>query len=442
MEEYSKSNKKSHNNQINLQENQKLMIKINSIKNGSGIGCLILLGVALITAAAMGSAFLIGRKSTKKITKKVENEKIEDESCKGLHFLLPDSSSPCIEQQPPSSNGTDKLCDNDSTSLLSTPSLIQDEKTKLGTSDEKRDTLNAIVSEHSKEEENSPSCDKLPVHEEELVLSETKISLLPDPDQELNEVSEARIEVIQGNEKTEVLAQQLTDTIEIDNHEEGLIQEQEKQATGDQETINLDDNSLQVTSTSNEHEPLNTAFELMKAADEDEDKEHMRRNGLKENEDEESVFVNEEGEEDDDYANNIDKDDDAQEVEDDILEGATNSSDQSNSDKMWAADSNQDLLLELKEKKVKEEEEAMKIKEDETCNVENCNLKSTQDEVAIPSCQQSYDGKEDSAVNVIERYQMKLMYLDDVVAIISGRRVLLGALLVLIWYLCLNAFYL
>ncbi|KAK4355654.1 hypothetical protein RND71_024625 [Anisodus tanguticus] len=140
-------------------------------------------------------------------------------------------------------------------------------------------------------------------------------------------------------------------------------------------------------------------------------------NGLKENEDEESVFVNEEGEEDDDYANNIDKDDDAQEVEDDILEGETNSSDQSNSDKMWAADSNQDLLLELKRR-------------------------STQDDVAIPSCQQSYDGKEDSAVNVIERYQMKLMYLDDVVAIISGRRVLSGALLVLIWYLCLNAFYL
>ncbi|KAK4355652.1 hypothetical protein RND71_024623 [Anisodus tanguticus] len=161
----------------------------------------------------MGSAFLIGRKSTKKITKKVENEKIEDESCKGLHFLLPDSSSPCIEQQQPSSNGADKLCDNDSTSLLSTPSLIQ--------------------SEHSKEEENSPSCDKLPVHKEELVLSETKISLLPDPDHGLNEVSEARIEVIQGNKKTEVLARVHQDQatifstpdLQVDSKREFLVDE-------------------------------------------------------------------------------------------------------------------------------------------------------------------------------------------------------------------------
>lgn len=57
---------------------------------------------------------------------------------------------------------------------------------------------------------------------------------------------------------------QHTGVIEMDNLEEGVIQEQEKQAAGDQET-----------STSNEHEPLNSAFELMKVADEDEDKDHL-----------------------------------------------------------------------------------------------------------------------------------------------------------------------
>ncbi|KAK6780812.1 hypothetical protein RDI58_022996 [Solanum bulbocastanum] len=75
MEEYSKSNKKK--------ENQKVMMKINTTKNVSGIGCVILFGGALITAAAMVSAFLISRKnkkSTKNATKKEGNEKIEDES--------------------------------------------------------------------------------------------------------------------------------------------------------------------------------------------------------------------------------------------------------------------------------------------------------------------------------------------------------------------------
>ncbi|KAH0634031.1 hypothetical protein KY284_036817 [Solanum tuberosum] len=231
------------------------MMKISTTKNVSGIGCVILFGGALITAAAMGSAFLISRKNkkyTKNVTKKEGNEKIEDESSnKGLHFILP-------EQQQSSSNVTDKLCHNDS--------------------------LNVIVSDHPKEEGNSPSFERLE-------LSETKISLLPDPDQGRDEVSRVRIDVIQGNEKIEVLSRvhqaqatifsnpdlqmdykreilvhndkgesnelQHTGVIETDNLEEGLIQEQEKQATGDQET-----------SISNEHEPLNSAFELMKAADE------------------------------------------------------------------------------------------------------------------------------------------------------------------------------
>lgn len=98
-EEYFKSKKKKHN----LVENQKLTMKINSTKNVSGnIGCVILLGGALVTAVAMGSTFLISRKckkSTKKIIKKEWNDKIEDESNKGLHFILPDCSSPCMEQQ-------------------------------------------------------------------------------------------------------------------------------------------------------------------------------------------------------------------------------------------------------------------------------------------------------------------------------------------------------
>ncbi|XP_055813463.1 uncharacterized protein LOC129882967 [Solanum dulcamara] len=550
--EYSKSKKKKQK-----LENQKLMMKISSAKNVSGIGCVILLGGALITAAAMGSAFLVSRKlkksTNKNITKKKGNEKIENESSnKGFHFLLP-------QQQQPSSNETDKLCDSDSTILLSTPCLIQDGKPKL---DEKRDILNAIVSDYPKEEGKSPSFEGL---QEELELSETKISLLPDPDQELDEVSRVRIEVIQGNEKIEVLSHvdqaqttifsntalqmdnkreflvhndkgesnelQHTGVIETDNLEEGLIQEQEKQAKGDQET-----------STSNEHEPLNSAFELMKAADEDEDKDHFQcmyieeqcadaetqidqiaklfdermqlsdeeecakqndqvkscyveatseyipcrtysidvqnldasvddqhsaevmdpaangeqsleteqlvekqsfesdcqGNVLKENEVEDIVFVNEEEEEDDDYDDNIDKEDAAQEVEDDILEEARNSSMQSNSDKLWPADSNQELLLEHKEEIVKEVEEGTKIEEDELCSVENCNLKSTQNDVTITSCQQSYDGKDDSTVNVIDSYRTKLMYLDDIAAITRGRRVLLGVLLALIWYFVLK----
>lgn len=704
-EDYSKSKKKV--------ENQKLMMKMCSTKNMSGgIGCVILLGGALITAAAMGSAFLISRKcrkSTDKVTKKERNDKIEDESSnKGLHFVPPEySSSPCIEQHQPSSNGIDKLClnDNDSTSLFSTSCLIQDEKPKLGMSDEKMDTLNAIVSDHQKGGGKSPSFDRLPVHDEELVLSDTKISLLPDPDQELDEVSE---EVIQGNEITgvahvhhaqatvsavqvdnerELLVHndkgesnelQHTVVIETDNLEEGLIQEQEKQASGDQESINPD-GSLQETSTFNEHELLNSAFELMKAADEDEVKDHMQSTHFEEqcadaetkidqvakkcdvqiqfsdekecakendqansryeeatsengpcrtysilvpnlaasriksastddehyaededkgnmhfekqcadaetkidqiskecnikmqfsdqqvcsnkndqenscheeaplenshcrtysmdvqslgasetrnasvddqhsaeviqviketnamdpaasgeqipeadyspiqlvekqsfeqncqgnvleedneaskslsvdievvdkdleahikgvkDEVEESVFVYEE-EDDDDYDNDndVDKDDATQEVEDDILEGSRNS-EKSSSEKTWPADSNQDLLLELKEQKVQEEKEGKNIEEEETCSVENCNLKSTQNDVAIASCQQSSNGKDDSTVNVIDSYRTKLMYLNDIAAITRGRRVLLGALLVLIWYYCLNAFFL
>ncbi|KAH0738775.1 hypothetical protein KY290_037480 [Solanum tuberosum] len=621
------------------------MMKISTTKNVSGIGCVILFGGALITAAAMGSAFFISRKnkkSTKNVTKKEGNEKIEDESSnKGLHFILP-------EQQQPSSNVTDKLCHNDS--------------------------LNVIVSDHPKEEGKSPSFERLE-------LSETKISLLPDPDQELDEVSRVRIDVIQGNEKIEVLSRvhqahatifsnpdaqmdykreilvhndkgesnelQHTGVIETDNLEEGLIQEQEKQATGDQET-----------SISNEHEPLNSAFELMKAADEgqcadaetqidqiakksdvrmqfsdeeecakendqanscyeeatsenrssidvenldafairnasiddehsaeayeDEDKGHMQimlfeeqcanaetqidqfakkcdvriqfsdekeranennqakscyeeatseishcgtyimdaqnlaaseiRNASvddqhsaeviketnvmdpsgsreqspeadhspiqkysfeqncqgnvldeeneaskrlsmdidvvekdleahsKEMKDdiEESVFVYEEKEDVDDNDNDVDKDDDAQEVEDDILEGARNSYEQSNSDKIWPADSNQEHLLEHKVENMKEEEKGTKIKEDELCIVEKCNLESTQNDVAITSFQQSYDGKDDSTVNVIDNYRTKLMYLNDIAAITRRRRVLLGALLVLIWYLVLK----
>ncbi|KAH0640213.1 hypothetical protein KY285_036799 [Solanum tuberosum] len=529
------------------------MMKINTTKNVSGIGCVILLGGALITAAAMGSAFFISRKnkkSTKNVTKKEWNEKIEDESSnKGLHFILP-------EQQQPSSNVTDKLCHNDS--------------------------LNVIVSDHPKEEGKSPSFERLE-------LLETKISLLsdPDPDQGLDEVSRVRIDVIQGNEKIEVLSHvhqahatifsnpdlqmdykreilvdndkgesnelQHTGVIETDNLEEGLIQEQEKQATGDQET-----------SISNEHEPLKSAFELMKAADEgqcadaetqidqiakksdvrmqfsDEEecaKENDQTNSCyeeatsenshsgtyimdvqnlaaseirnasvddqhsaeviqvlketnvmdpaasreqspetvhspiqlvekysfekncqgnvlekdnkatkrlsmdieaekdlevhsKEMKDdiEESVFVYEEKEveeEDvDDYDNDVDKDDDAQEVEDDILEGARNSYEQSNSDKIWPADSNQELLLEHKVENMKKEEKGTNIEEDELCIVEKCNLESTQNDVAI------YDG--------IDSYRTKFMYLNDIAAITRRRRVLLGALLVLIWYLVLK----
>ncbi|KAL3328779.1 hypothetical protein AABB24_036079 [Solanum stoloniferum] len=679
MEEYSKSNKKKHK-----LENQKLMMKSSTTKNVSGIGCVILLGGALITAAAMGSAFLISRKnkkSTKNVTKKEGNEKIEDESSnKGLHFILP-------EQQQFSSNETDKLCDIDSTtSLFSTPCLIQDGKPKL---DDERDTLNAIVSDHPKEEGKSPSFERLE-------LSENKISLLSDPDQGLDEVSRVRIEVIQGNEKIEVLSRvhqahatifsnpdlqmdykreilvhndkgesnelQHTGVIETNNLEEGLIQEQEKQATGDQET-----------SISNEHEPLNSelsAFELIKAADEgqcadaetqidqiakksdvrmqfsdeeecvkendqenscyeeatsenshcgtvmdvqnfaaseirnasiddehsaeayeDEDKGHVQimhfeeqcanaetqidqftkkcdvriqfsddkecvnendqakscyeeatsenshcrtyimdaqnlaaseiRNSSVDNQHsaeviqvtketnvmdpaarreqssetvhspiqlvekysfeqncqvnilekdnkatkrlsmdieaekdlevhnkemkddiEESVFVYEEVEVEeegvDDHDNDVDKDDDAQEVEDDILEGARNSSEHSNSDKIWPADSNQEHLLEHKVENMKGEEKGTKIEEDELCIVENCNSESTQNDVTITSCQQSHDGKDDSTVNAIDNYRTKLMYLNDIAAITRRRRVLLGALLVLIWYLLLK----
>ncbi|KAG5587734.1 hypothetical protein H5410_048168 [Solanum commersonii] len=629
------------------------MMKISTTKNVSGIGCVILFGGALITAAAVGSAFLISRKnkkSTNNVTKKEGNEKIEDESSnKELHFILP-------EQQQPSSNVTDKLCHNDS--------------------------LNVIVSDHPKEEGNSPSFERLE-------LSETKISLLPDPDQGWDEVSRVRIDVIQGDEKIEVLSRvhqahatiifsnpdlqmdykreilvhndkgesnelQHTGVIETDNLEEGLIQEQEKQATGDQET-----------SISNEHEPLKSAFELMKASDEgqcadaetqidqiakksdvrmqfsdeeecakendqanscyeeatsenspsidvenldasairndliddehsaeayeDEDKGHVQimhfeeqcanaetqidqfvkkcdvriqfsdekeranennqaksfyeeatsenshcrtyimdaqnlaaseiRNAsvddqnsaevIKEKETnvmdpaasieqspeadhspiqlveksnfeqncqgnvleedneatkrlsmdieaekdlevhskelkddiEESVFVYEEKEveeEDvDDNDNDVDKDDDAQEVEDDILEGARHSYEQSNSDKIWPADSNQELLLEHKVENMKEEEKGTKIEEDELCIVENC----TKNDVAITSCQQSYDGKDDSTVNVIDNYRTKLMYLNDIAAITRRRRVLLGALLALIWYLVLKGIF-
>ncbi|KAM3248876.1 putative protein isoform X1 [Capsicum annuum] len=688
-EEYFKSKKKKHN----LVENQKLTMKINSTKNVSGnIGCVILLGGALVTAVAMGSTFLISRKckkSTKKIIKKEWNDKIEDESNKGLHFILPDCSSPCMEQQSTSSSGTDKLYlnDNYSTSLFSTPCLIQDGKPKL---DEEKDTLNAIVSDHPKGGGKSPS----------LELSKTKISLLPDPDQELDEVSQVRNEVIQGNEKTEVLLRvhqaqttifsspalqmdnkveikahnddkgesselQHTGVIETDNHEEVPLQEQEKQATGDQET-----------STCNEHEALNSAAELMMAADEDDDKDHLLcmyfeeqcadaetqneqfaekcdvqmkisdeeecakesnqanscyeeattenspcrtysifvpnlaasgiRNALINDEDSAEAYEDKDkghtqimyieeqcadaetkidqiakeyntkmqfsdeqvcsskndqtnsyheeatsenshcgtyivdvqnlaaseirnapihelnsaeviqviketkamdpaageqspeadyspiqlvekqsikqnclgkaseednedskrlcmdievmekdpeaygkevkGEvEDDDDGNVVDNDDSAQDVENDTLEGARNSSEQSNSDKICPADSNQEIVWEHEEKKVKEEEEGPKIKDDETCSVENCNLKSTQNDVAITSCQQSYDDKGVSAVNAIERYQMKLMHLDDIAIITRGRRLLLGALLVLIWYfgtLCLKAFFL
>ncbi|CAN4093034.1 unnamed protein product [Withania somnifera] len=675
----------------------------------SGIGCVI----ALITAAAMGSAFLISRKhKTNNITKK---ERMEEESSnKGLQFILPgsSSSSPCIQQLQPSSVGTDKLClnDNDSTSLFSTPCSIQDDKPKLGMSDEKRDTLNAIVSDHPKEVGKSPSFDRLPIYEEELVLSETKISLPLDADQELNEVSRARVEVIQENEKTEVLehvnqaqhtisynpALQLdnkreilvhndkgesnelhhTGVIEMDNLEEGLIQEQEKQAAGYQEAINPD-GSLQETSTLTEHEPLNTAFDLMKAADEDEDKDHMQsmhfeeqcadaktqidqfskkcdiqmqfndeeecakendqtnsryeeatsencpcrtysivvpasgiinvsiddkhpaeayededkghmqimyfeehcadaetkidriskkcnkkkqfsdkqvcsnendqenscyeeamsenshcrtysvdmqilaaseirnasvddqnssevtqviketnvmdpaasgeqsaetdcspiqlvekqsfeqdcqENVLEEDNEaskslsmdievvikdleahskeekdevEESVFVY--GEEDDDYDNDIEKDAAAPETLDNISEVARNFSEQSNSDKVCAADSNKDLLLELKkEKKVNEEEEGMKIEENETCSVENCSLKSTQNDFARTSYKQSSNGKDDPTVNVIDSYRRKLISLDDIAAIPWGRKLLLGVLLVLIWYFVLK----
>lgn len=538
-----------------------------------------------------------------------------------------------------------------------TNDLVQDEKPKL---DDKRDILNAIVSDHPKEEGNSPSIERLV---EELELSETKISLLPDPDQELDEVSRVIIEEIQGNEKIEILSRvdqaqdamfiypalqmddkgesnelQHTGVIEMDNLEEGIIQEQEKQPMDDQET-----------STSNECEPLNSAFELMKAADEDEDKDRLKcvyfeeqcadagtqidqfakkchvpmqfndeeegvklndqanyeeatsenspcrtysidvqnldasairnaslddepsaeacededkshmqimcfeeqcadeetkidqiankcdvqmqfsdgqvfindndqanscydeatsesshrgtysmdtqtlaaseiRNALvddqhsdeviqviketyvmdpaatgeqsldteqwvekqsfepdcqghvlNENEVDASVFVNEEaGEEYDDYDDNTEKEDAAQEVKDDIFEGARNSSKQSNSDKIWPANSNQEPLIEHKQENVKEEEEGTKIEKDELSSAENCNLKSTQTNVAITSCQQSNDGKDGSAVNVIGSYRTKLVYLDDIAAITRRRRVLLGAILVLIWYFVLK----
>ncbi|KAH0634030.1 hypothetical protein KY284_036816 [Solanum tuberosum] len=152
---------------------------------------------------------------------------------------------------------------------------------------------------------------------------------------------------------------------------------------------------------------------------------------------EESVFVYEEKEveeEDvDDNDNDVDKDDDAQEVEDDILEGARHSYEQSNSDKIWPADSNQELLLEHKVENMKEEEKGTKIEEDELCIVENCNLESTQNDVAITSCQQNYDG--------IDSYRTKFMYLNDIAAITRRRRVLLGALLALIWYLVLKGIF-
>ncbi|KAK6780813.1 hypothetical protein RDI58_022997 [Solanum bulbocastanum] len=157
---------------------------------------------------------------------------------------------------------------------------------------------------------------------------------------------------------------------------------------------------------------------------------------------EESVFVYEEKEveeEDvDDYDNDVDKDDDAQEVEDDILEGARHSYEHSNSDKIWPADSNQEHLLEHKVENMKGEEKGTKIEEDELWIVENCNLESTQNDVAITSCQQSYDGKDDSTVNVIDNYRTKLMYLNDIAAITRRKRVLLGALLVLIWFFVLK----
>lgn len=70
---------------------------------------------------------------------------------------------------------------------------------------------------------------------------------------------------------------------------------------------------------------------------------------LKENDDEEIVFGNED--EDDDYEEDIDKEDVA--LEDDILEGARYSYEQSNSDKIWPADSNHELLLEHKKNNVK-----------------------------------------------------------------------------------------
>lgn len=82
-----------------------------------------------------------------------------------------------------------------------TSNLVQDEKPKLERGDEKRDSQNAIASNHPKEEEEeeSPSFERLPIDKEELESLDTKISLLPDPDQEPNEVSKAGIE-----EKTEV----------------------------------------------------------------------------------------------------------------------------------------------------------------------------------------------------------------------------------------------
>lgn len=85
-------------------------------------------------------------------------------------------------------------------------------------------------------------------------------------------------------------------------------------------------------------------------------------------------------------------------------------------------------MLEHKENSVKEEEEG--IVEDELSRVENCNLKSTQNDVAITSCQQNYDG--------IDSYRTKFMYLDDIAAITRRRRVLVGALLVLILYFVLK----
>ncbi|KAG5587731.1 hypothetical protein H5410_048165 [Solanum commersonii] len=108
-------------------------------------------------------------------------------------------------------------------------------------------------------------------------------------------------------------------------------------------------------------------------------------------------------------------DDEEIEVEDDILEGVRHSYEQSNSDKIWPADSNHELMLEHKENSVKEEEEG--IVEDELSRLENCNLKTTQNDVDITSCQQNYDG--------IDSYRTKFMYLDDIAAITRRRRVLL-----------------
>uniref|UniRef100_A0A3Q7I7I9 Uncharacterized protein n=1 Tax=Solanum lycopersicum TaxID=4081 RepID=A0A3Q7I7I9_SOLLC len=430
MDEYSKSNKKTYK----LEENQRVMMKINTTKNVSGIGCVILLGGALITVAAMGSAFLISRKnkkSTKNVTKKEGNEKIEDESSnKGLHFILPEQQS--------SSNVTDKLCHNDS--------------------------LNVIVSDHLKVEEKSPSFERLE-------LSETKISLLSDPDQELYEVSRVKTDVIQGNEKIEVPSRvhqahatifsnpdsqilvdsdkgesnelQRTGVIKTNDFEEDLIQEQEKQPTGDQ-----------ATSICNEHEPLNSAFKLMRAADEGQCAnaetqidQIAKKCDVQNQFSDESECANENDQATSANSHCITYSMDAQNLEASEIRKA--SVDDQNSaevikeaNAMDSAVSEEQSLeteqlaekiepdCEGNEHKVENMKEGTKIEEDEQCIVENCNLESTQNDVAITSCQQNYD--------CIDGYRTKLMYLNDIAAITRRRRVLLGALLVLIWYLVLK----